>query len=46
VTVLILVGTRKGLFQLEGDESPGSWTVQEPTLTGWPRTSACPSRAA
>jgi hypothetical protein len=35
VTVLILVGTRKGLFQLEGDEGRCSWTVQEPALTGW-----------
>jgi photosystem II stability/assembly factor-like uncharacterized protein len=35
VTVLILVGTRKGLFQLEGDEGRRTWTLQEPTLTGW-----------
>jgi photosystem II stability/assembly factor-like uncharacterized protein len=35
VTVLILVGTCKGLFQLEGDEGRRSWTLREPTLTGW-----------
>jgi photosystem II stability/assembly factor-like uncharacterized protein len=31
----ILVGTRKGLFVLEGDEERRTWTIKEPTLEGW-----------
>jgi photosystem II stability/assembly factor-like uncharacterized protein len=35
VDVAILVGTRKGLFVVRGDEGRRDWTVEEPTLTGW-----------
>ena len=31
----ILVGTRKGLFVLRGDESRREWTVDDPLLAGW-----------
>ena len=31
----ILVGTRKGLFVLRGDEDRRNWTVEEPSLSGW-----------
>ncbi|MEX2210504.1 MAG: hypothetical protein WD689_01890 [Gaiellaceae bacterium] len=33
--VVLLVGTRKGLFLVHGDDSRSSWTVDEPLLTGW-----------
>jgi photosystem II stability/assembly factor-like uncharacterized protein len=32
---LILVGTRKGLFRLRGDEDRRNWDLGGPTLTGW-----------
>jgi sortilin (neurotensin receptor 3)/BNR-Asp box repeat protein len=33
--VLVLAGTRKGLFVLEGDESRRKWQVNGPLLPGW-----------
>lgn len=33
--VLILAGTRKGLFLLRGDEGRRSWRLEGPLLTGW-----------
>ena len=33
--VVVLVGTRKGLFLLEGDEERRDWTLRGPFLTGW-----------
>ena len=33
--VALLVGTRKGLFLLRGDESRRSWELEGPLLTGW-----------
>jgi photosystem II stability/assembly factor-like uncharacterized protein len=35
VAVLVLVGTRKGLFTLRGDDSRTSWEVDGPLLKGW-----------
>jgi photosystem II stability/assembly factor-like uncharacterized protein len=35
VAVLVLVGTRKGLFLLSGDESRRDWKLDGPFLTGW-----------
>jgi hypothetical protein len=35
VGVLILAGTRKGLFLLKGDESRRRWEVEGPLLPGW-----------
>jgi photosystem II stability/assembly factor-like uncharacterized protein len=35
VGVLALVGTRKGLFLLEGDDDRRSWRVDGPLLDGW-----------
>jgi photosystem II stability/assembly factor-like uncharacterized protein len=35
MTPMILAGTRKGLFLLEGDAGRRSWTVDEPSLEGW-----------
>jgi photosystem II stability/assembly factor-like uncharacterized protein len=35
VSVLILAGTRKGLFLLRGDESRRKWQLEEPMLAGW-----------
>ena len=35
MSVQILVGTRKGLFFVTGDESRRSWEVSDPELTGW-----------
>jgi hypothetical protein len=32
---LVLVGTRKGLFVLRGDESRRTWQLEGPHLTGW-----------
>jgi photosystem II stability/assembly factor-like uncharacterized protein len=32
---LVLVGTRKGLFFVRGDESRRSWEVEGPLLKGW-----------
>ena len=32
---LLLVGTRKGLFLLRGDESRRQWKLEGPLLTGW-----------
>ena len=31
----ILVGTRKGLFVLRGDDDRRSWEVEGPFLSGW-----------
>ena len=31
----ILVGTRKGLFVLKGDEGRRDWEVEGPHLSGW-----------
>lgn len=33
--VLVLVGTRKGLFLLRGDATRTSWELEGPQLTGW-----------
>jgi hypothetical protein len=33
--VLVLAGTRKGLFVLEGDEARRKWQVEGPLLPGW-----------
>src|SRR5919109_301396 len=33
--VLLLAGTRKGLFLLHGDETRESWELEGPLLTGW-----------
>jgi photosystem II stability/assembly factor-like uncharacterized protein len=33
--VVVLVGTRKGLFRLRSDEGRRSWEVEGPDLTGW-----------
>jgi hypothetical protein len=33
--VLVLAGTRKGLFVLEGDETRRKWQVEGPLLPGW-----------
>ncbi|MFN2469116.1 MAG: exo-alpha-sialidase [Gaiellaceae bacterium] len=33
--VLLLVGTRKGLFLLRGDEARRDWQLEGPLLTGW-----------
>ena len=33
--VKVLVGTRKGLFSLTGDDTRREWQVEEPQLTGW-----------
>jgi photosystem II stability/assembly factor-like uncharacterized protein len=35
VGVLALVGTRKGLFRLEGDDSRRTWRVEGPLLDSW-----------
>jgi hypothetical protein len=35
VSVLILAGTRKGLFLLRGEEDRRNWKVEGPLLTGW-----------
>ena len=35
MSVLVLVGTRKGLFLLESDESRRDWKLEGPLLTGW-----------
>ena len=35
MSVLILVGTRKGLFFLESDEEREDWSLEGPLLTGW-----------
>jgi hypothetical protein len=35
VGVLILAGTRKGLFLLKDDESRRRWEVEGPLLSGW-----------
>jgi photosystem II stability/assembly factor-like uncharacterized protein len=32
---LVLVGTRKGLFLLESDDSRRDWRLEGPVLTGW-----------
>jgi hypothetical protein len=34
--VALLVGTRKGLFVLDGDANRDSWTVRGPLCDGWP----------
>ena len=34
--VALLVGTRKGLFVLDGDADRDSWTVRGPMCDGWP----------
>lgn len=33
--ILVLVGTRKGLFVLESDEARQAWTLEGPFLKGW-----------
>src|ERR1700754_1361752 len=33
--VLLMVGTRKGLFLLRGDANRSSWELEGPLLTGW-----------
>ena len=35
MTVLLLVGTRKGLFLLTGDDRRRDWDVEGPLLPGW-----------
>jgi hypothetical protein len=35
MSVAVLVGTRKGLFVLLGDETRGEWSVEGPHLKGW-----------
>jgi photosystem II stability/assembly factor-like uncharacterized protein len=35
VHVVVLVGTSKGLFLLEGDEGRGHWKLADPVLEGW-----------
>jgi len=35
MSLAILVGTRKGLFVLRGDEDRRTWQVEEPVLPGW-----------
>jgi photosystem II stability/assembly factor-like uncharacterized protein len=35
VGVLVLAGTRKGLFLLHGDEGRRAWRIEGPLLTGW-----------
>ncbi|TMK80438.1 MAG: exo-alpha-sialidase [Actinobacteria bacterium] len=35
MSLAILVGTRKGLFVIRGDEGRRKWTVEEPVLPGW-----------
>jgi len=35
MAVGVLIGTRKGLFLVRGDESRRSWEVDEPLMTGW-----------
>ena len=35
MSVLALVGTRKGLFLLESDEERQDWSLEGPVLTGW-----------
>jgi photosystem II stability/assembly factor-like uncharacterized protein len=35
MAVAVLVGTRKGLFVITGDESRREWSVEGPQLTGW-----------
>ncbi|MGH3020592.1 MAG: WD40/YVTN/BNR-like repeat-containing protein, partial [Gaiellaceae bacterium] len=35
MSVLVLLGTRKGLFLLEGDEARREWELEGPFLTGW-----------
>ena len=34
--VRLLVGTKKGAFILDSDESRDDWTVSEPLCEGWP----------
>ena len=34
--VRLLVGTKKGAFILDSDESRHDWTVSEPLCEGWP----------
>ena len=35
--VLVLIGTRKGAFILEGDESRKSWELKGPFCATWPQ---------
>jgi photosystem II stability/assembly factor-like uncharacterized protein len=35
MAVAVLVGTRKGLFVITGDESRREWSIDGPNLTGW-----------
>jgi photosystem II stability/assembly factor-like uncharacterized protein len=35
MSVLVLLGTRKGLFLLEADEARCEWELEGPFLTGW-----------
>jgi photosystem II stability/assembly factor-like uncharacterized protein len=34
--ILLLVGTKKGVFIIEGDEARDRWEVRGPTAEGWP----------
>src|ERR1051326_3530343 len=33
--VAVLVGTRKGLFVITGDDDRRNWSIEGPHLTGW-----------
>jgi len=44
--VALLVGTRKGLFVLEGDAKRETWTVRGPLCDGWPIHDAIYDRAS
>ena len=35
MSVLVLLGTRKGLFLVEGDDARREWELEGPFLTGW-----------
>lgn len=35
MSVVVLVGTKKGLFFLESDEARERWTLKDPVLEGW-----------
>ena len=35
MAVLVLAGTRKGLFLLHGDDARTRWELEGPLLTGW-----------
>lgn len=35
MSLVLLVGTKKGLFVLESDDARGEWTLNDPVLEGW-----------